>query len=103
MPAEADDGAVEGHADQDGGPAEGRLEAATAQLERAVEADAHRLIQPFDLPRVAALQPVVGPFLLPAVADRLTEDAVFVAQAIAHGRQLHGRHGIEEAGGEAAE
>src|ERR1700676_3858856 len=103
MPAVADDGTVKWHANQDGRPAEGRLQAAPAQLERAIEADPHRLVEPGNLPRIAPLQPVVRPFLLPAVADRLAEDAVFVAQAVTHRRQLHGGHGIEEAGGETAE
>ena len=41
-----------------------------------------------DLPRVRAPEPVVRLFLLPAVADRLAEDAVLVAQPVPHGRQL---------------
>ena len=48
-------------------------------------------------------QPVVRPLLLPAVADPLPEDAVLVAQPVAHRRELQCRHGIEEAGGQPAE
>ena len=44
-----------------------------------------------------------GCSLLPAVLDRLPEDAVLVAQPVAHGRELHRGHRIEEAGGEPAE
>ena len=40
------------------------------------------------LPRVRAAQPVVGLLVLPAVLDRLPEDAVLVAQAVAHRREL---------------
>ena len=56
-----------------------------------------------DLPWVRATKPVVRQFLLPAVLDGLFEDAVFVAQAITHGRDLHRGHGIEEASRQAPE
>ena len=56
-----------------------------------------------DFPRIGAAQPVVRLFLLPAVLDRLPEDAVFVAQPVAHGRELHRRHRVEEAGRQAPE
>jgi hypothetical protein len=42
-------------------------------------------------------QPVVGLLVLPAVPQGLPEDAVFVAQPVAHGGQLERRHRIEEA------
>ena len=41
--------------------------------------------------------------MLPAVLDRLAEDAVFVAQTVAHGGKLHRGHRVEEAGGQAPE
>ena len=56
-----------------------------------------------DFPWVGATEPVVRQFLLPAVLDGLFEDAVFVAQAITHGRDLHRGHGIEEASRQAPE
>ena len=48
-------------------------------------------------------QPIVRPLLLPAVANLLAEDAVLVAQPVAHRRQLQRRHRIEIAGGEPAQ
>ena len=48
-------------------------------------------------------EPVVRLLALPAVLDGLFEDAVFVSQAVAHGRQLHGRHRVQEAGRQSAE
>ena len=41
-------------------------------------------------------QPVVRTFTLPAVFDRLLEHAIFVAESVAHRRQLHRRHRVEE-------
>ena len=40
---------------------------------------------------------------LGAVLDLLREDAVVVAEAVAVGGHAEGGHGVEEAGGEAAE
>src|SRR5262249_3641893 len=103
MAAEANHGTVKGYADEGGGPAERGLQAAAAQLERAVEANPNRFVEARNLPRITPLQPIVGPLLLPAVADPLAEDSVFIAQAITHRWQLHGGHGIEEAGGKASQ
>ena len=61
------------------------------------------MVEPNHFPRVRAAQPVVGLFVLPAVSNGLFEDAVLVAQAIAHRRQLHGRHGFDETGGQASQ
>jgi hypothetical protein len=72
-----------------------------AHLERAAELDLHLLVRPGDLPRVGPAQPVVRLLALPAVLDRLPEDAVLVAQPVAHGRQLHRGHRVEEARREA--
>jgi hypothetical protein len=58
---------------------------------------------PRHFPGVGPTEPVVGRFLLPPVPHGLPEDAVFVAQAIPHGRDLHRGHRIEEAGGQAPE
>ena len=56
-----------------------------------------------NLPRIRPAEPVVRLFLLPAVPDGLFEDAVFVAQAVAHGRELHRGHRVEEARRQAPE
>ena len=81
-----------------GRPAGDGAQGAAAQLERAVERDLDLLVRPRDLPRVRAAQPVVRLLVLPAVLDRLAEDAVLVAQPVAHGRELQRRHRVEEAG-----
>ena len=41
--------------------------------------------------------------MLPAVLDGLLEDAVFIAQAVAHGRDLHRGHRVEKASRQAPE
>ena len=79
------------------------VQAPVLQLERAVQFDLDRLVRAGDLPRVLAAQPVVRLFVLPAVLDGLFEDAVFVTQPVAHGRELHRRHRIEKAGRQATE
>ena len=48
-------------------------------------------------------QPVLGLLDLPAVLEGLPEQPVVVADAVAVRGQAHGRHGVEEAGGETAE
>ena len=92
---------VEGDADQAGGPAGDRAQRPLPHLERAVQPDLHLLVGARHLPGVRAAQPVVRLLLLPAVLDGLPEDAVLVAQPVAHGRELHGGHRVEEAGGQA--
>ena len=52
---------------------------------------------------IGAAQPVVRLLVLPAVLDGLPEDAVLVAQPVAHGRELHRGHRVEEARGQAPE
>ena len=54
-------------------------------------------------PRVAQALPVVGRLVLEAVLERLLEQAVFVAQAVAVQRQVHRRGRIEEARRQPAE
>ena len=81
---------------EDRRPATG-TEAPLLQRERAIELDFHGVVGTRDLPRVRPAQPIVRLFLLPAVPDRLFEHAVFIAQAISHGRQLHRGHRIEKA------
>jgi hypothetical protein len=55
------------------------------------------------LPRVSAVQPVVGLLHLPAVVDLLVEDAEFVADPVADRRTLEGGQRVEIARGEPAE
>ena len=56
-----------------------------------------------DFPRVGKAQPVIRLFFLFAVHDLLAEHTVFVADAHTGGREFERSHGVEEAGGEAAE
>ena len=70
-------------------------------LERAAELDFNCLLRPGDLPRIGVSQPIVRVLVLPAVLDGLAENALLVAQPVAHRRELHGGHRVEEAGREA--
>ena len=103
LAAEADHGPVVGNADQGRGAIGDDLQVALVHLEGAAELDLDGLAAARDLPRVLPAQPVVRMLALPAVLDRLPEHAVLVAQAVAHRRKLHGRHRIEEAGGQPSE
>ena len=55
------------------------------------------------LPGITEARPVIGAFDLFAITYHLTEDAEFVADAIADRRTLQGRQRVHEAGGEATE
>ncbi len=103
LPAIADDGTVERHADQRRRSPGDRLERAGTDFERTIEGDLDAFVGPRHLPRVRATQPVVRLLPLPAVLDRLPEHPVLVAEPVAHGGQLHGRHRVEEAGREPPE
>ena len=103
LAAVANDGAIERNADESRWTAGDRAQGTAAYLERAVELHVHCLVRTRDFPWVRTTEPVVGQFLLPPVLDRLFEDAVFVAQAITHRRDLHRGHGIEEASRQASE
>ena len=67
------------------------------------EVDRKADLRPFELPGMDLTQPVLGIFDLPAVLEGLPEQPVVVANAVAVGGEAHGRHGVEEAGGETAE
>ena len=54
-----------------------------------------RIFRPFDFPRISILEPVVGLLHLLAVDDLLAEDAVVVANAVAHGSEVERGHRIE--------
>ena len=62
-----------------------------------------RGIRPTDLPGIAVLEPVVGLFDLPAIADFLVEDSEFVADSVAEGRYLNCCQGLKVTGGKTAE
>ena len=103
LAAVADDRTIERHAEQARRTAGYRPQTAALHLERRAEPDLDRLLRSRNFPRIRMPQPVVRLFALPAVLDRLLEDAVFVAQPVPHRRKLHRRHRIEKAGGEPAE
>src|SRR5262245_38212799 len=69
-------------------------------FEGAVEFYLHSLVWSRNFPRVGATEPIVGLLLLPAILDRLFENAVFVSKAVPHRRDLHCSHGIKKAGRE---
>jgi hypothetical protein len=69
----------------------------------AVKLDLVEHLGPREFPGVAVAQPVVRVFDLLAVLDALVEHAVLVADAVAVAGDAHGRHRIEEAGGQPAE
>ena len=69
----------------------------------AAEADRLRLLRFRQQPRAAKVFPVVRQLDLLAVNNALAEDAEFVADGVARGRDVERRHGVEIAGGEAAE
>ena len=92
----ADHGPVIRNADQRRRPPFDDAQRAVANLERHVELHFHGFVGPRHFPRIGPGEPVVGLFGLPAVADALPENAVVVAQAIAHAGNAEGRHRIEK-------
>ncbi len=73
------------------------------RLREAAELDGDGVLRVRELPRVAELQPRVGLLDLPAVLEGLPEDAVLVADAVAHARDRHRRERVDEARREPAE
>ena len=69
----------------------------------AEELDTDGLVRLNDLPRAREPHPVVEAFHLFAVDDLLAEHAVFVPHPVTDGGNVHRRHRIEEARGEASE
>ena len=67
-------------------------------LGMAAEADRDHVVGLGEFPREVEGQPFVGLLHLVAVADLLAKDAVFVADAVADGRDVQRRQRIEEAG-----
>ena len=80
-----------------------RLVVAAEIFDGAAEADRVMRLRALELPGVAAGEPVLRPFLLPAVVQPLFEQAVLVADAVAVGRNAERRHRIHEAGGQPPE
>src|SRR5580698_5627236 len=72
-------------------------QAASVQLEGAIQLDFDLLVAASDFPWVGAAKPIVRLLVLPAVLDSLFEDSVFITQSVPNGRQLHRGHRIEEA------
>ena len=72
-------------------------------FDAAAEADRVNDLWPFELPRVAEIQPVFGLFLLPAVDDGLAEQAVFITNAVTVAGDAEGRHAFHEARGQTTE
>ena len=69
---------------------------AATNLERHVELHFNGFVGSRHFPWIGPRKPVVGLFGLPAVADALPENAVVVAQAIAHAGNAECRHRIEK-------
>ena len=103
LAAVADHGAVERDAEQRGRLAGDGTQVSATELEGATQLDFHLLVRASDLPGIRPAEPVVGLLVLPAVLNRLTKDAVFVPQTVAHGGKLHRGHRVEETGGQAPE
>ena len=98
-----DDRTVVGHAEQMRRMAGNGAKHAILQLEGAAERHLDRFARPGHFPGIGLSQPVVRVLDLEAVLDRLPENAVFVAQAIAHRRNLQRGQRIDEAGREPAQ
>ena len=78
------------------------MQAAAAQLEGAVEFDFDALVRTCNFPRVWKSKPIIGLFVLPAVPDRLSKNAILVAQTVTHRRELHSRHRVDKTGSKTA-
>ena len=72
-------------------------------LHLAAEVDLLHLVHLGDQPGVAQAQPVVGQLHLLAVHDLLLENAQLIADGVAGGGNLQGGHGVQIAGGQAAQ
>src|SRR5262245_4019325 len=94
---------VKRDAEENRRPADDGTQHALSKFERTVQFYFDRFLQPCDFPGVRTPQPVIRLLTLPAILDGLLEDAVLVAQTIAHAGNLHRRHRINEAGRQPAE
>ena len=67
------------------------------------KADTLGQFRAFDFPHMTVAQPMVGFFDLVAIFDVLAEHAIFIAQAVAHHRQLQGGATVDEASRQATQ
>ena len=71
LAAITDNRPIKRDADQAGGLANDRVQAPATYLERAIQLDFNLLLRAGNLPWVLTTEPIVRPFLLPAIPDRL--------------------------------
>ena len=81
----------------------GPLVFALDHFDPAAETDGVIHFRPFEFPRIAVGEPVLGRLLLPAAANDLAEQAVIVADAVTVRGDAERRHAVHETSGEAAE
>ena len=72
-------------------------------LDVSAEVDVLRVFRTLHLPRIAVLQPRIRLLDLTAVDDLLAENAVVIAETVAHAREVQRRHRVEIAGRETSE
>src|SRR5712671_4733531 len=90
------DRAVVRHSEQAGRFVPCKFHRGAAQLDRRVQRYDVDFVRPRNLPRVGLKKPTVRLLDLKTIANRLAEYAVFVAEAVADGRILKRRQGIDE-------
>ncbi len=73
------------------------------RLDAATEPDLVPHLRSLEFPWVAAHQPVLGLFDLPAISNRLSEKAMLVANSISVGGDVQARHRLEKTGGQPPE
>ncbi|VVO03784.1 hypothetical protein PS720_06398 [Pseudomonas fluorescens] len=73
------------------------------RFDAAAKADRVNHFGPFKFPRVAEIQPTFGLLLLPAIDNRLAEQAVFITDAITVAGNAQGRHALHKARRQAAQ
>src|SRR5215467_1480509 len=83
-------------ADQRGWASHDRLQVAIVNLERTGQVHLDRFVGSWHFPRIGPREPVIWQFELPAVAQGLAEDAVFIAQSRPHARYTQGCHRVEK-------
>ena len=66
----------------------------------AAEVHLHRILRVGHLPDIAVIQPVIGHLYLLAIHNALAEQAIFIANGAAHGRQLKRGQAVHKARGQ---
>ncbi len=102
----ADDGRVIGDRAHAFGPVPEMLNLTLlvgGRRDTAAEADQVLDLGALELPGVAEIQPGLGLFVLPAIDDRLAEQAMVITDAVAMGHHAKGGHAFHEAGREPPE